>query len=113
MNPSSYGWVSVVPPLLAIGLAIATRQVILSLLAGVWIGWVIQAGGDPVAGTARALECLVGVFGDHCSPISDTTIVSSMASCCDHIDHVRTQMPYALLAGGASAIMYAIIGMFP
>lgn len=37
------------------------------------------------------------VFGDHCSPISDTTILSSMASGCDHIDHVRTQLPYALL----------------
>jgi Na+/H+ antiporter NhaC len=39
------------------------------------------------------------VFGDHCSPISDTTILSSMASACDHIDHVRTQLPYALLVG--------------
>jgi len=38
------------------------------------------------------------VFGDHCSPISDTTILSSMASACDHIDHVRTQLPYAVLA---------------
>jgi Na+/H+ antiporter NhaC len=38
------------------------------------------------------------VFGDHCSPISDTTILSSMASACDHIDHVRTQLPYALVA---------------
>lgn len=37
------------------------------------------------------------VFGDHCSPISDTTILSSMASACDHIDHVKTQLPYALL----------------
>jgi len=37
------------------------------------------------------------VFGDHCSPISDTTILSSMASACDHIDHVRTQLPYAIL----------------
>ncbi len=37
------------------------------------------------------------VFGDHCSPISDTTILSSMASACDHIDHVRTQLPYALI----------------
>jgi Na+/H+ antiporter NhaC len=36
------------------------------------------------------------VFGDHCSPISDTTIMSSMASSCDHIDHVRTQIPYAI-----------------
>jgi len=38
-------------------------------------------------------------FGDHCSPISDTTILSSMASGCKHIDHVNTQIPYALLAG--------------
>lgn len=40
------------------------------------------------------------VMGDHCSPISDTTILSSLASNCDHIDHVRTQMPYALTVGG-------------
>ncbi len=39
------------------------------------------------------------VWGDHCSPISDTTILSSMASGCDHIEHVRTQMPYALAVG--------------
>ena len=37
-----------------------------------------------------------GVFGDHCSPISDTTIISSMAAASDHIDHVRTQLPYAI-----------------
>ncbi len=39
------------------------------------------------------------VFGDHCSPISDTTILSSLASSCNHIDHVRTQLPYALVVG--------------
>jgi Na+/H+ antiporter NhaC len=39
------------------------------------------------------------VWGDHCSPISDTTILSSMASGCDHIDHVRTQLPYAIIVG--------------
>ena len=43
-------------------------------------------------------------FGDHCSPISDTTILSSMASACDHIDHVRTQMPYALTTGAAACL---------
>ncbi len=43
-------------------------------------------------------------FGDHCSPISDTTIMSSMASGADHIDHVRTQLPYALLAAGVSIL---------
>jgi len=48
------------------------------------------------------------VWGDHCSPISDTTILSSMASGCDHIQHVRTQIPYALYAGSV-AIFLGII----
>lgn len=52
-----------------------------------------------------------GIFGDHCSPISDTTILSSMASACDHIDHVKTQLPYALFAGGIAAIFYLIAGV--
>ncbi|HHS95787.1 MAG TPA: sodium:solute symporter, partial [Phaeodactylibacter sp.] len=52
-----------------------------------------------------------GVFGDHCSPISDTTILSSMAAACDHIDHVRTQLPFALLAGGLSALFYLAAGI--
>jgi len=44
------------------------------------------------------------VWGDHCSPISDTTVLSSMATSCDHMDHVRTQLPYALLIGGVSVL---------
>ena len=44
------------------------------------------------------------VWGDHCSPISDTTILSSMATSCDHMDHVRTQLPYALLIGVISLV---------
>lgn len=51
-----------------------------------------------------------GVFGDHCSPISDTTLISSMASASDHIDHVKTQIPYALTAGTVTAIIYLILG---
>lgn len=53
-----------------------------------------------------------GVFGDHCSPISDTTIIASLASGCDHIEHVRTQLPYALGAGGISVIAYLLAGIF-
>ena len=49
------------------------------------------------------------VWGDHCSPISDTTILSSMASGCDHIEHVRTQIPYAFYAGSFSIV----IGIIP
>jgi len=51
-----------------------------------------------------------GVFGDHCSPISDTTIISSMAAATDHIDHVRTQIPYALLAAGLSIVLFLVCG---
>jgi tetracycline resistance efflux pump len=51
-----------------------------------------------------------GVFGDHCSPISDTTIISSMASAADHIDHVRTQLPYALTAAGISLLLFITFG---
>ena len=51
-----------------------------------------------------------GVFGDHCSPISDTTIISSLAAGCDHIDHVKTQLPYALLAGVIAMGMFLAAG---
>ncbi|MDC3412120.1 Na+/H+ antiporter NhaC family protein [Terrihalobacillus insolitus] len=50
------------------------------------------------------------VFGDHCSPISDTTILSSTGSSCHHIDHVVTQIPYALVAAVISALGYIILG---
>ncbi len=52
-----------------------------------------------------------GVFGDHCSPISDTTIIASMASACDHIDHVRTQLPYALAAASVALVLYLVVGV--
>ena len=48
------------------------------------------------------------VLGDHCSPISDTTILSSLASDCNHIDHVRTQLPYALTVGSFSLLLGTI-----
>jgi Na+/H+ antiporter NhaC len=47
-----------------------------------------------------------GIFGDHVSPISDTTIISSMASGCDHISHVKTQIPYALTSGGLASLLF-------
>jgi Na+/H+ antiporter NhaC len=51
-----------------------------------------------------------GVFGDHASPISDTTIVSSLASATDVIDHVRTQLPYALIAAAVAIVGVAVVG---
>ncbi|MBU2878406.1 MULTISPECIES: Na+/H+ antiporter NhaC family protein [Alteromonadaceae] len=52
-----------------------------------------------------------GIFGDHCSPISDSTAVSSLASGCDLLEHVRTQLPYALVAGGLTLVAYFIASL--
>jgi len=49
-----------------------------------------------------------GIFGDHASPISDTTIISSMAAGCDHVEHVRTQLPYALIGGVLAALAFLL-----
>jgi len=68
-----------------------------------------QAMGLPLAPFVAA-SLAGGVFGDHSSPISDTTIISSMAAATDHIDHVRTQIPYALSAGLVAAVGFAIVG---
>ena len=55
--------------------------------------------------------CLAGaVCGDHCSPISDTTIMSSAGAQCDHVNHVSTQLPYAMTVAAVSFIGYIIAG---
>lgn len=74
---------------------------------------------DPVSGADRAVllgsigSVLAGaIWGDHCSPISDTTVLSSTASSCDHVDHVRTQLPYALLVGGVAIVSGNVLAAF-
>ena len=59
-----------------------------------------------------AVSCTLAgaVWGDHCSPISDTTVLSSIASGCNHIEHVRTQLPYALLVGAVALLIGTIPG---
>ncbi len=52
-----------------------------------------------------------GIFGDHASPLSDTSIISSMAAACDHVDHVNTQMPYALVQAGLAAAAFIGAGL--
>ena len=55
--------------------------------------------------------CLAGaVCGDHCSPISDTTIMASTGAQCDHVNHVSTQLPYAMTVAAVSAVGYLISG---
>jgi len=80
-----------------------------AIMIPIGIPMVHLIGLNPALVTAAVLGG--GVFGDHCSPISDTTIISSMASATDHIDHVRTQIPYALLAGGGAFFLFLVFGV--
>ncbi|MEZ4388375.1 MAG: Na+/H+ antiporter NhaC family protein [Candidatus Krumholzibacteriia bacterium] len=80
------------------------------------LGAILPGSEGLAAGTALGIHLastsavLAGaVFGDHCSPISDTTIMSSLASGSDHVDHVRTQLPYALTVG----LLALICGYLP
>ncbi|MCA2017043.1 Na+/H+ antiporter NhaC family protein [Vibrio tritonius] len=81
-------------------------------------GIMLPIAGD-MAGTADVAlmlpmlaSVLAGsVFGDHCSPISDTTILSSTGARCHHIDHVATQLPYALVTAAVSLIGYIVLGL--
>jgi Na+/H+ antiporter NhaC len=70
-----------------------------------------QAGPEHMHILYSAISAILAgaVWGDHCSPISDTTILSSLASGCDHIEHVRTQLPYALTVGGAAVLFGSIM----
>ena len=76
------------------------------------------AAGDPNYSEMAILyntiaSVLAGsVLGDHCSPISDTTILSSLATSCDHISHVRTQMPYAMTVGIVSILFGTVPASF-
>jgi len=69
------------------------------------LSYQLSGSFGPIVYASIASVFAGGVFGDHCSPISDTTIMSSMFSGCDHLDHVSTQIPYALTAGFVGALM--------
>jgi Na+/H+ antiporter NhaC len=70
----------------------------------------LAAGVDANAAVVMGAVISGGVFGDHCSPISDTTIISSMAAGCDHIEHVKTQLPYALFSGIVALCLFVLAG---
>ncbi len=73
----------------------------------------VFGAGEPITIVAIS-ACMAGaVCGDHCSPISDTTIMASAGAQCDHINHVSTQLPYALTVAGVSAVSYIIAGFVP
>jgi Na+/H+ antiporter NhaC len=96
----------------ATGTSWGTMGILIPLVIPIAHGMAIASGHPP--GTAEFTTILVGtvssvlagsVWGDHCSPISDTTILSSTASSSDHIAHVRTQLPYALGVGGVGMVV--------
>ncbi|MGN0708789.1 MAG: Na+/H+ antiporter NhaC family protein [Anaerovoracaceae bacterium] len=67
---------------------------------------------DPQLMLIAISACMAGaVCGDHCSPISDTTIMSSAGARCNHVNHVTTQLPYAVFVAGISCISYIIAGV--
>jgi len=105
----------------ATGSSWGTMGILLPLV--IPLAWAVMVlNGEAAVGDYHILystiSCILAgsVWGDHCSPISDTTILSSMASGCDHIDHVRTQLPYALTVGCVAIIIGTIpagFGMNP
>jgi Na+/H+ antiporter NhaC len=93
----------------ATGTSWGVMGILIPLVVPTTAGLTAAAGIDPAAGhsilLASVSSVLAGaIFGDHCSPISDTTVLSSMASGCDHVDHVRTQLPYALIVAVAAML---------
>ncbi|MAF64661.1 MAG: sodium:proton antiporter [Planctomycetes bacterium] len=107
----------------ATGSSWGTMSILLPLVVGLSfsLGQGVEVGGEPAGHFLMVLSIgavLEGsIFGDHCSPISDTTVLSSVAAASDHIDHVRTQAPYALLAMGVAMIAgylpCAFLGLSP
>ena len=83
----------------------------LAVVMGAGVGF---AGGENYGILLGAISSVMAgaVFGDHCSPISDTTVISSMSSACDLIDHVRTQLPYALVVAAVALVVGEIPAAF-
>jgi Na+/H+ antiporter NhaC len=76
----------------------------LAINMGAGVGFAGGAGQTILLGAISSIMA-GSIFGDHCSPISDTTVMSSLASACDHVDHVRTQLPYALLVAFVAIVV--------
>jgi tetracycline resistance efflux pump len=80
------------------------------IMIGITAGIAVET--DPALILVLLSAVLSGaVMGDHCSPISDTTILSSIGAQSNHIDHVKTQIPYALISGAAALVGFLLIGI--
>ncbi len=95
------------------GTSWGTMAILYPLLLPAGWEWIGQSGVSPDTSLMLFYQLVSAVLagsvlGDHCSPISDTTIMSSLASSCNHLEHVRTQMPYAMLVGLVSIFVCSI-----
>ncbi|MEE2658786.1 MAG: Na+/H+ antiporter NhaC family protein [Candidatus Latescibacterota bacterium] len=88
----------------AVAFAIGTSWATMAILLPTTVPLAFTLGGLPIAVLVAAAVLDGAIFGDHCSPISDTTVLSSVAASCDHLDHVKTQVPYAVVAMMAAAV---------
>jgi tetracycline resistance efflux pump len=80
------------------------------IMIGITVGIAIETDSSQILVLLSAVLSGAGL-GDHCSPISDTTILSSIGARSNHIDHVKTQIPYALISGAAALLGFLVIGM--
>ena len=95
----------------AIGFATGTSWGTIGIMAPIVVS-VFNYDVEPVLCTiGLAAACSGGVMGDHCSPISDTTIMASAGAHCFHLNHVFTQLPYALTASGVAFVSFIIAGL--
>jgi Na+/H+ antiporter NhaC len=99
----------------AMAFATGTSWATMAIMIPLVIPLTVTLGGAEGFGVAGEYSILLGaissalagaIFGDHCSPISDTTVLSSTAAACDHVDHVRTQLPYAVVV----ALVAMVVG---
>lgn len=83
----------------------------MAIITPIGVPLAYSLGGIPLVTIAIGSIFAGAIFGDHCSPISDTTVMSSIFAESDHIAHVTTQIPYALVVAGISAVLYLISPM--
>jgi len=96
-----------------ISFATGTSWGTMTILTPIAIPLAYSLTNDATLSVAMAGVVFSGaIFGDHCSPISDTTVLASIFSGADHIDHVSTQIPYALTSAFVALVMYMLYGLF-
>lgn len=117
----SFNWVPLITFLLSsiiafsTGSSFSTMSILFPIVISISTSFILDNPTEEIysifyCGLASVLSG--AVLGDHCSPISDTTILSSMATGCEHISHVQTQFPYALTVGGISVVMIVLSSFF-